>query len=117
MSGDSRKNPTEQQAAAQATKPLFFVINDFLYWQAKSGEELRLNLDFPQSVLQKVMDEDLDERGQFLAVLEMLGDKATVAKVQKMGALEMMRLVTVFFAEFEKGVQAPLGKSESSSDS
>jgi hypothetical protein len=112
----NRENPTEQQAAAQATKPLFLTVGDSLFWQAKSGKELELNLDFPQDVLQKVMDDDLDDRGQFMTILEMLGDSAVVAEVKKMGALELMRLVTVFFDEFQKAVGAPMGKSEGSSE-
>lgn len=118
MPVNERKNQTETQAAATATKPLFQTINDRLYWQAKSGKELVLDLDFPQSILEKVMgDEDASPREQFLILLDMLGDKAVVAEVKKMGALELMRVVTVFFDEFEKAVGAPLGKSGSSSDS
>lgn len=118
MPVNNRENQTDVQAAASATKPLYLVIDDNLYWQAKSGKELVLNLDFPQEILQKVMDgeDESSERDQFLMILDALGDKAVVAEVKKMGALEMMRVVTVFFAEFQKAVDAPLGKSEGSSD-
>jgi hypothetical protein len=112
-----RTNPTPTQAAAQATKPKYFVINDVLYYQAKAGDELQFDLDFPGEVLEKVLAGEIDERDQFMTMLEMLGDEKMAARVRKMGALEQTRLITRFFAEFETAVGADLGESEGSSDS
>jgi hypothetical protein len=114
---DARKNPTEVQAAAQATKPQFFVINDTLYYQAKAGDELKFDLDFPGEIFEKVMTDDLEQRDQFLLMLDALGDGAMVARVKKMGALEQTRLIIGFFREFQKAAGATVGESDGSSDS
>jgi len=110
--GTPARNPE-----AAATKPKYFVIDDILHYQAKSGEELKFDLDFPGSVLEKIIEGDDTERNQFLTMLDGLGDKATAARVRKMGALEQTRLVNRFFAEFQKAVGADLGESDGSSDS
>lgn len=104
---------------AHATKPKFQVINDVLYYQAKAGDELKIDLDFPSEILEKTLSDgdDLSERDQFLTMLEMLGDKHVVARVRKMGALEQTRLVAGFFKEFTKAVGADMGESDGSSDS
>lgn len=114
---NARTNPTEVQAAAQATKPQFFVINDVLYYQAKAGDELKFDLDFPGEILEQAMAGDLEEREQFMLVLSALGDEHMVTRVRKMGALEQTRLITGFFREFQKAVGATPGESGGSSDS
>ncbi len=102
---------------AKATKPQFFVINDILYYQAKAGDELAFDLDFPGEILEKIVSGDIEERDQFMTMLDMLGDKKMVARVRKMGALEQTRLITGFFREFNKAAMATMGESEGSSDS
>lgn len=117
----ARQNPTEQQAAAQATKPTYQVINDVLYYQAKAGDELRIDLDFPGAVLDKLFDasdgEEIPPRQQLILVLEALGDQAMITRIKKMGALEQTRLVTQFFALFAEAAEAEPGKSDGSADS
>lgn len=102
---------------AHATKPKYLVINDILYYQAKAGDELTFDLDFPGEIMEKVISGDVEERDQFLTMLDMLGDKKMAVRVRKMGALEQTRLITRFFKEFEKAVDADMGESEGSSDS
>lgn len=117
---NARTNPTEQQAAAQATKPTFFVINDVLYYQAKAGDELKFDLDFDGEVMDKIDQEgdELSERKQFFLMLGSMQDgKTLTARVQKMGALEQTRLMVNYFAQFTKAAGATLGESGGSSDS
>lgn len=102
---------------AHATKPQYQVINDVLYYQAKAGDELKFDLDFPGDVFEKVMTGGIEERDQFMTMLEAMGDQKMAARVRKMGALEQTRLITRFFAEFAKAVGADMGESVGSSDS
>lgn len=106
-----------QNPEAHATKPKYLVINDVLIYQAKAGDELKFDLDFPGEVFEKVMTSDIEERDQFMLMLEAMGDERMATRVRKMGALEQTRLITRFFKEFGKAVGADMGESDGSSDS
>jgi hypothetical protein len=106
-------NPSTQEPGP---KPTYLVINDVLFYQAKAGDELRFDLDFPGHVFEAAMRKD-DERDQFLLMLEALGDETMAARVRDMGALEQARLIRNFFEAFQKAAGLDSGESSGSSDS
>jgi hypothetical protein len=97
-------------------KPTFLVVEDFLYFQSKAGDEIRLDLDFPSSFFDEI-EEGTDERDQFFQLLPSIVDEQWVEKIRAMGALEQSRLIKRYYAEFAKAVRADLGESAGSSDS
>jgi hypothetical protein len=111
----NQKISEEQKAAARATKPQWLNINDVLYYQSKAGDEITFDLDFDSKVFEKAMSGEEDERGQFFMMLDALGDEHTVRRVREMGALEQSRVISRFFKEFAKAVDAEPGESGSSS--
>lgn len=98
-------------------KPTYQVVETNLHYTTNSGKELVLNLDIPFKVLRKVTAETDDETDQFLAMAEMMGVEGLLEQFESMGSIEVLRLITLFFTEFQKLAGMSVGEAQRSSDS
>lgn len=93
------------------------VDDDVLIWTAKSGAEIRIDLDIPASVLDGALadkpEDDPDDETQFTAVLGWIGQDAVDA-FDQMGILERTRFTAAFFTEFTKALGLARGEFVSS---
>lgn len=85
--------------AEAGTKPEFLVIERKLYCQTTEGEII-LPLGFKTRIFRELTTGDQAPIDQFFTLLDSLGDKATVAKVEELDIIDTMRIVAKFFEEF-----------------
>lgn len=119
MATRSTTRPASAKTAKAGPKPKIFVTDeDMLHFQKKDGGEIILDLDFPSHILREMLGAaDMEQQEQFELLMGALGNDDLQAEINKLGALEYMRLVTGFFAEFEKALGLSLGESEGSPSS
>lgn len=99
-------------------KPRFLVVENKLHYQMNSGGELVLDLDLPMGIVLDAISGAQTQEQQFVAMLEALGDTATLTKFRQLGSIsEGMPLVIRFFDDYAKLAGASLGELSGSVDS
>ena len=98
-------------AATPGPKPKFQVVEYNLHYITNAGDELTFNLDLPSGIIMDAVSKSEAQEEQFVAMLEGMGDEATLAKFRKLGMIsEGFPIINRFFEEFGKLAGADLGK-------
>lgn len=82
-------------------KPKFLVVDSVLYAQTAQGE-LKFPLSIKTKVIRSIREAGVDQMDQFFLILDSLGDKATIARVDELDFMDTAEIIAKFFAEFEE---------------
>lgn len=97
-------------------KPEYQVIEDKLYVQTEEGE-LIFPLRLKTKLIRGIRNQDVDEIDQFFLILDGIGAKETIDKVDELDIIKTTEIVMRYFEEFSKLQEASLGESSGSSSS
>lgn len=99
--------------------PQHQVIDEVFVWIGDgSGDPIRIPLSIKTKLLRRIMqlekDEDAGDLEQLFALLDGLGDQASIEAIDEQDYRETLELVTAYFGEFEAMHKASPGESSGS---
>lgn len=105
---------TKKKAPVPASEnaPQYQVVDETFVWVDAEQGEVRVPLRFKFKLLRQIRAmRDWDEVDQLIGLLDGLNDQATIAQIDEMDVFDVTKLVSEYFAEFEKRNEARMGES------
>lgn len=105
--------PAEPEAPELPSSPTR-VVGDTFIAETEQGE-IRIRLTFKTKLIRAIRKSEDDELDQFLALLDGIGDKRSLAQLDELDFFETQKIVAAFFRAFQEKQGASVGEASRSS--